>query len=161
MTRTPTSGRWAAVVCAVVAVSACAGQRPQPRVTPPVGDSGVAIVRTAESLLGAPYRDGGADPRGFDCSGYVRYVFAQHGWTLPRDVAHQWQTGREIDRAALRAGDLLFFSTGGPGATHVSIAVDRYRFIHAPSSRGVVRVESLSSPYWSRRFVGARRVVGN
>ena len=160
MTRTPTSARWVALVCATVTVSACAGQRPKPRVTPPSGALGLAIVRTAESLLGAPYRNGGTDPRGFDCSGYVGYVFAQHGWLLPRDVRRQWQTGREIDRTAIRASDLLFFSTTGPGATHVSIAIDRGRFIHAPSSRGVVRVESLSSAYWSRRFVGARRVVG-
>ena len=160
MASIPTPARWTALVCAAVAMSACAGQRPPLRVAPPRGALGFAIVQTAESLLGAPYRNGGADPHGFDCSGYVEYVFAQHGLTVPRDVRRQWQTGRAIDRPAIRASDLLFFSTTGPGATHVSIAIDGGRFIHAPSSRGVVRIESLSSAYWSHRFIGARRVVG-
>lgn len=138
---------------------ACAGQNPRPQVRPPAPASAAAVVRTAEALRGVPYRPGGADPRGFDCSGFVYYVFAQHGTRLPRNVRQQWGIGREVTRGSLRAGDLLFFSTTGPGPTHVTLAVDRDRFIHAPSSRGVVRVESLSSTYWSRRFLGARRVA--
>ena len=147
-----------ALTTSTLTLAACAGRTP-PRVSPPVASPAAAVVRTAESLVGAPYRDGGADPSGFDCSGFVQYVLGQHGIAVPRDVRRQWQSGREVTRDNIRAGDLLFFTTTGPGPTHVTLALDRERFIHAPSSRGVVRVESLSSGYWSRRFVGARRLT--
>lgn len=117
------------------------------------------MVRTAQSLLGVPYRNGGSDPAGFDCSGFVRYVFAQHGVSVPRDVRRQWTAGHEVSRGRIRPGDLLFFSTKGSGPTHVSLAIDTQRFVHAPSSRGVVRIEALTSTYWERRFIGARRVL--
>lgn len=148
-----------AVVALPVVAAACAGQMPRPQVRPPVPGSPSAVVRTAESLLGVPYRAGGADPRGFDCSGFIHYVYARHGISLPRNVRQQWGAGREIARGALRPGDLLFFTTTGPGPTHVTLAVDHDRFIHAPNSRGLVRIESLSSAYWARRFLGARRLT--
>jgi cell wall-associated NlpC family hydrolase len=119
---------------------------------------GYSISSTALSLRGAPYRNGGADPAGFDCSGFVKYVFEQHGVGLPRDTRHQFEVGADIDPAQLAPGDLVFFTTVAPGASHVGIAVGGDQFVHAPSSNGVVRVESLSSQYWSSRFVGARRV---
>jgi cell wall-associated NlpC family hydrolase len=95
---------------------------------------------------------------GFDCSGFTQYVFAQHGLALPREVGDQFRTGRSISPREIRAGDLLFFTTTDPGASHVGIALGEGGFVHAPSSTGVVRVEQLESPYWSRRFVGARRI---
>jgi cell wall-associated NlpC family hydrolase len=113
----------------------------------------------ALDLRGVPYRNGGTSPAGFDCSGLVRYVFDREGVTLPRVTAAQFTAGVSIRREAVRAGDLLFFSTVAPGASHVAIAVDEETFVHAPSSRGVVRVERLALPYWSSRFVGARRVI--
>ena len=119
---------------------------------------GYSISSTALSLRGAPYRNGGADPRGFDCSGFVHYVFTQHGLSMPRDVRQQFSVGQEVDPRGIAAGDLLFFTTVAPGASHVGIAVGGDQFVHAPSSNGVVRVESLSAQYWSNRFVGARRV---
>jgi cell wall-associated NlpC family hydrolase len=131
----------------------------RPEVLPPTGRAGQAVVRTAEALVGTPYRLGGEDPTGFDCSGLVRYVLRQHGLDVPRNVASQWRTGRDIDRSDIRAGDLLFFATKGPGPTHVSLALDRQRFVHAPNARGVVRIESLTSSYWSQRFLGARRLL--
>jgi cell wall-associated NlpC family hydrolase len=117
-----------------------------------------ALVGTALELRGVPYRSGGADTHGFDCSGFTQYVFAQHGVALPRAVRDQLHAGRAVDRRALAAGDLLFFATGGSGASHVAILVGDGEFVHAPSETGVVRVERLGSRYWSRRFVGARRV---
>jgi cell wall-associated NlpC family hydrolase len=117
------------------------------------------VVRTAQSYLGVPYRNGGSDPAGFDCSGFVHYVFARHGVNVPRDVRRQWQFGRKVTGGRVRPGDLLFFSTTGAGPTHVSLAIDNQRFVHAPSSRGVVRIEALTSTYWGRRFLGARRVL--
>jgi cell wall-associated NlpC family hydrolase len=105
-----------------------------------------------------PYRDGGSDLSGFDCSGLVEYVFAQHGLWVPRTVAEQFALGRPVDPPDLLPGDLVFFTTVAPGASHVGIAVSSRQFVHAPSSRGVVRVEPLWAPYWSARYVGARRV---
>jgi cell wall-associated NlpC family hydrolase len=117
-----------------------------------------AVVVTALDLRGVPYRNGGADTDGFDCSGFTQYVFAQHGVGLPREVRDQFHAGRAVDRRALEVGDLLFFSTAGSGASHVAILVGDGEFVHAPSETGVVRVEHLGTRYWSRRFVGARRV---
>jgi cell wall-associated NlpC family hydrolase len=116
------------------------------------------VVGTALSLQGAPYRNGGSDPSGFDCSGFVAYVFAQQGLAVPRTVSEQYDAGREISPDALEPGDLVFFTTIARGASHVGIAISADEFVHAPSSKGVVRVEHLSSPYWSSRFVGIRRV---
>jgi cell wall-associated NlpC family hydrolase len=117
-----------------------------------------AITGTALSLRGTPYRNGGADPSGFDCSGFTQFVFAQHGVTLPRAVADQFRTGTPVRSDELAPGDLLFFSTVAPGASHVAIALGGDEFVHAPSSTGIVRVERLSASYWSQRFVGARRM---
>lgn len=116
------------------------------------------VVGTALSLQGAPYRNGGTDPSGFDCSGFVAYVFAQQGLAVPRTVSELYVAGREISADALEPGDLVFFSTVAPGASHVGIAVSADEFVHAPSSKGVVRVERLSASYWNSRLVGIRRV---
>ncbi len=119
---------------------------------------GYALSSTALSLRGAPYRNGGIDPNGFDCSGFVRYVYQQHGVPMPRAVREQFQVGINVERDRLEAGDLVFFSTVAPGASHVGIMIGGDQFIHAPSERGVVRVENLGANYWASRFVGAKRV---
>lgn len=118
---------------------------------------GYALVGTALSLRGAPYRNGGSDPAGFDCSGFTQYVFAQYGVALPRGVHDQYQWGKPVKPEDLEAGDLVFFTTTEPGASHVAIAIGGDEFVHAPSSAGVVRVEHLSSTYWAPRYVGAKR----
>jgi len=128
-----------------------------PDVAPP-GSFG-SLVRTALDFLGVPYRNGGSDPSGFDCSGFVQWVFGRHGLPLPREVRDQYQVGRKVDLDEVRQGDLLFFETVTRGASHVGIALGNGRFVHAPSSRGVVRVEPYTASYWARRFVGARRVT--
>jgi cell wall-associated NlpC family hydrolase len=129
-----------------------------PATLPPGSADGYSISSTALSLRGAPYRNGGSDPAGFDCSGFVQYVFEQYGIAMPRDVRRQFEVGSIVDTAALEPGDLVFFSTVAPGVSHVGIAVGSDQFVHAPSSSGVVRVERLSAQYWSSRFVGAKRV---
>jgi cell wall-associated NlpC family hydrolase len=118
-----------------------------------------SITGTALGLRGTPYRDGGADPGGFDCSGFVQYVFAQHGVIVPRKVIEQFRAGRDVSSSQLEPGDLVFFTTVAPGASHVGIALGGDAFVHAPSTTGIVRVEHLQAPYWSTRFVGARRVL--
>jgi cell wall-associated NlpC family hydrolase len=135
-----------------------------PAPTPPRRDSrppivdGYALAGTALALRGAPYRNGGSDPNGFDCSGFTQYVFSQYGVALPREVREQYRRGTPVDPEALAPGDLIFFATTDPGVSHVAIAIGGDEFVHAPSSTGVVRVERIRSSYWSQRFVGVRRV---
>jgi cell wall-associated NlpC family hydrolase len=116
-------------------------------------------VASALELRGVPYRNGGSDPEGFDCSGFVWYVFARQGVAIPRTVAAQFAVGTPVSADHLRPGDLVFFDTGVWPASHVGVVVSDDTFVHAPSSRGVVRTEHLSAAYWSRRFVGARRLT--
>jgi peptidoglycan DL-endopeptidase CwlO len=163
----------AVVVVAALLTGGCATTgavpRPFPQPGPPpppdVSSAGstasgerAPLVGTALSLRGAPYRDGGGDPSGFDCSGFVAYVFAQQGQFIPRTVLEQYQLGSAVDRQAIEGGDLVFFSTTSSGASHVGIAISNQEFVHAPSSSGVVRVESLAGRYWASRYLGARRV---
>jgi len=133
---------------------------PDAVIVPPVPDvtPGTLALATALDLRGVPYRNGGSDPNGFDCSGLVQWAFARNGRALPREAREQFLVGREIDRDEVQAGDLLFFDTGSNSVSHVGIALDAENFVHAPRSNGVVRVERFTSNYWSRRYVGARRV---
>jgi len=119
--------------------------RPAPA-APVAPVDGYALTTTALSLRGVPYKDGGSDTSGFDCSGFIQYVFAQNGVQLPRDVHEQFETGRRVRAEDIAPGDLLFFATTTRSASHVGIAIDSDQFIHAPSSKGVVRVERLSQP---------------
>lgn len=130
-----------------------------PTGTPLLRAGGYEVSGTALSLRGTPYRNGGTDPGGFDCSGFVWYVFAQHGVAVPRTVAEQFGAGGSVAATDLQAGDLVFFATAGSGASHVGIVVGGDSFVHAPSSSGVVRVERLGAPYWASRFLGARRLL--
>jgi cell wall-associated NlpC family hydrolase len=134
-------------------------EEPTPAATPEgAAASAPVLIATALGYQGVPYRNGGSDPSGFDCSGFVQWVFAQHGMALPREVRDQFGVGIPIDRDDVRAGDLVFFETVTRGASHVGIALDNETFIHAPSSRGVVRIERYTSDYWKKRYLGARRV---
>ncbi len=162
----------AVVLLTAVIVSGCATTGGVPRPFPvatrtpeatviPGGEVDLRIggvVGTALTFLGVPYRNGGTDPSGFDCSGFVQYVFGQYGASLPREVRTQYQHGQAIALDEVQPGDLVFFETVSRGASHVGIAVGSGRFVHAPSSRGVIRVEPYTASYWARRFVGARRL---
>ena len=117
-----------------------------------------AVVQTALGFRGVPYRNGGSDPSGFDCSGFVQYVFAQHGLALPREVREQFAFGDEIEIADAREGDLIYFSTVAKGPSHVGMVIGGDEFVHAPSSRGVVRVERFSASYWKTRMVAVKRL---
>jgi cell wall-associated NlpC family hydrolase len=117
-----------------------------------------ALVGTALSLRGIPYRNGGTDAHGFDCSGFTQYVFSRYGIALPRDVRSQFRVGKPLEPDEISPGDLVFFTTTNPDVSHVAIAIGGDGFVHAPSTWGTVRVEYLSGNYWSRRYVGARRV---
>ena len=122
--------------------------------------STTSLVVAARQLMGVRYQLGGDSPAtGFDCSGYVRYVYGLFRIPLPRTVAELYRSGKPARLKAIRPGDLLFFRTTGPGVTHVALVVGPDEFIHAPTENGVVRIEKLSSPYWRARLVGARRIL--
>jgi cell wall-associated NlpC family hydrolase len=117
------------------------------------------LVDFAMTLRDIRYRRGGRSPSsGFDCSGFVHYVFAQVlGVDLPENSAAQYRDSAQIDRDDLRAGDLVFFRTRGKRVSHVGIYLGDGRFIHSPTTGERVRVDRMSEKYWSRRFAGARR----
>jgi cell wall-associated NlpC family hydrolase len=117
------------------------------------------LVQMAMKLRDIRYRRGGRAPdTGFDCSGFVQYVFAQAlGIDLPDNSVSQAEAGLRVGRGELKTGDLVFFHTRGKGISHVGIYLDNGRFIHSPSSGKRVRVDELGDPYWAHRFVGARR----
>jgi cell wall-associated NlpC family hydrolase len=123
------------------------------------GTPGGDVVRIALSLRGVKYREGGDSPAaGFDCSGFVRYVFAQERIELPRTVAEQFSVGAPEPLSEVQQGDLVFFTTIAPGPSHVGLAIGDGEFIHAPSGFGAVRVERLDSRYWHDRVIAVKRL---
>jgi murein DD-endopeptidase len=117
-------------------------------------------LTAAQRLAGVRYQMGGDSPTtGFDCSGYVRYVFGLFRIPLPRTVSEQFRSGQAVKGTTIKPGDLLFFKTIGSQVSHVALALGPDEFIHAPAGSGVVRTEKLSSPYWRTRFVGSRRIL--
>lgn len=121
------------------------------------------VEARARRLVGAPYSYGGTSPRGFDCSGFTRYVFAQHGASLPHSSQAQFDMGtrpgyrRVREREHLREGDLVFHKTTSARVGHVGIYVGDGKFVSATSSGGV-RVRSLYDSYWGPRWVGGTRL---
>ncbi len=142
-----------ALVCVVAAtLSAPAFARPakaQPKLA-----AGMRAVRIARTFLGVRYRFGGTDPRGFDCSGLIYFVYRRVGVRLPRTTYDQFGVGRKVTRWALKPGDLLFFY----GRGHVGIYAGKGRFIHSNRTGGSVRIGRLKDGYGAA-LVGARRVA--
>ena len=130
--------------------------------------SGVAHLREmlvdfAVTLRDIRYRRGGREPAtGFDCSGFVRYVFAHAvGLQLPTNSASQFLAGLKVNRADMKPGDLVFFHTHGKSRiSHVGIYISDGRFIHSPASGKSVEISSLNEAYWAKRFAGAKRPEG-
>ena len=117
------------------------------------------LVVRALALVNSPYRYGGRTPDGFDCSGFVGYVFAEAaGLILPRRSEDIVRIGDPLERERLLAGDLVFFNTLGRRYSHVGIYIGDGRFVHAPARGGRVRVEQISDPYWRARYNAARRL---
>jgi len=122
-----------------------------------------ALVALAMQLRDVRYVRGGHSPAtGFDCSGFVRYVFAHAvGLNLPANSARQFLAGVKVKRGDMQPGDLVFFHTRGKKRiSHVGIYLDNGRFIHSPSAGKSVEVSSLDEAYWAKRFAGARRPEG-
>jgi cell wall-associated NlpC family hydrolase len=120
--------------------------------------SGVRVVSIAESFIGTPYRYGGDNPKGFDCSGLVFYSFEQLGVKVPRTAADQRRAAERVTRSSLEPGDLVFFRSSKGRVDHVGIYAGDGRFIHAPSSGHVVSYGYLDDPYYRTHFVSAGRL---
>ena len=119
---------------------------------------GEEIVALAKTFMGVPYVFGGTTPSGFDCSGFLQYVFKQYGINIPRLADEQYLLGKAVKTSQLSPGDLVFFSTYLPGASHCGFYVGDGKFLHTSSSKGV-RIDSLDSEYWKPRFLGGKKIT--
>lgn len=155
-----------ACIALALLLAACSSQAPLPPAAslPESSPHADEVLLRAIGLVGTPYRWGGNTPdSGFDCSGLIGYVYRDAaGLQLPR-TTREMSALRvpQVPRQQLRSGDLLFFATnGGRQVSHAGIYVGEGRFVHAPSSGGTVRLDSLGDGYWHQRYLAARRVLG-
>jgi cell wall-associated NlpC family hydrolase len=144
----------------VATLAGCAGapeapERPAVRAN---DETARKALEYAREMVGKPYKYAGNTPAGFDCSGLVNYSYGKAGLRLPRDTRSQRQMSVAIAVRNLRPGDLLFFDQEGKKASHVGLYIGDGRFVHAPSSGGKVRVDSMKADFWKKHFVDARRV---
>lgn len=117
------------------------------------------LTTAIQSVLGAPYKFGGTTPKGFDCSGFTSYVYAQLGIDLPRDSRSQFGVGTRVSLSEMTKGDLIFFDTGGGVISHIGIYIGNNRMAHATSSGGTVRVDDLDWYKKNYNIVGVKRVL--
>lgn len=125
------------------------------------GTTGAKVVAEAKKHIGVPYKWGGTTTAGFDCSGYTQYVMKKCGVTIGRTTKDQIKNGTSVNKANLKAGDLVFFKDTYEGCTnpsHVGIYIGGNQFIHASSSKGVT-ISQLNSNYYNQHYYGARRVI--
>ncbi|MFN0317267.1 MAG: C40 family peptidase [Burkholderiales bacterium] len=135
-------------------------QEPAPAAVPlPESDHPAQAAEIALSMLGRPYKRGGNTPKGFDCSGLVQFSYKKLGLSVPRDTRGLLAASSAIESGEMRVGDLIFFHVEGKRNSHVAIYLGAERFVHAPSSGGEVRIESLTLPYWAKHFASARRLA--
>lgn len=163
----PYTARFALLALAAL-LTACAGNAPSPDYPadpfPIVGNENADdVLMSAIGLVGTPYRYGGNTPdSGFDCSGLISYVYRNSaGIQLPRSTREMINLrAPTVSRSALQSGDLVFFATnGGSQVSHAGIYVGEGRFVHAPSSGGTVRLDYLSTAYWQKTYLSAKRVL--
>ena len=120
------------------------------------------LIASAMGFLGVAYRFGGTSPTGFDCSGFMQYIFRKtFAVNLPRTSAEQATVGVFVNRNELQPGDMVFFRTSGNRISHVGMYVGNDRFIHAPRTGKNIEITSLSHKYWNSRYATARRVKRN
>ncbi|TNF47693.1 MAG: NlpC/P60 family protein [Deltaproteobacteria bacterium] len=118
---------------------------------------GKQALEVARKMLGTPYRYGGTDPKGFDCSGLVRYAFNQSGVELPRTSRGIFRASQRIDPQTIEPGDLVFFAFSANKISHVGIYAGQSRFIHSPSAGKGVSYARMNNPYWQKRLIAAGR----
>jgi cell wall-associated NlpC family hydrolase len=120
--------------------------------------NGMDVKHAVNEVVGTPYQWGGTTVKGFDCSGFILYIFNQYSVKLPRTSKAQAQEGTKVTQEDLKPGDLVFYNTNGRDISHAGIFIGNGQFAHASSSKGV-RISKLSEDYWEKRYVTARRVV--
>ncbi|HET8761727.1 MAG TPA: C40 family peptidase [Nitrospiria bacterium] len=126
----------------------------------PISETRQRVIATAAQLVGTPYKFGGTTPKGFDCTGYLMYVFRKAAnVALPRTSMEQIQAGDPIPPSQLQPADLVYFRIDRKKDLHLGLYLGEGRFIHAPSSGGAVNIQRLDMEYWRTRFLGARRVL--
>src|SRR5699024_3819513 len=113
------------------------------------------VIGHAKDLIGTPYELGGTSPSGFDCSGFIQFVYEKEDKTLPRTVREVWNYGSLVDEPSI--GDLVFFETYQPGPSHMGIYLGNGDFIHAGSSEGVT-ISNINAEYWHQRYIGAKNI---
>lgn len=144
----------ALIVSLALLLSACSSAPPVRTSAP---DLGALVAREAAQLIGTPYRYGGEDLRGFDCSGLVFYTHDKRGIEVPRTADEQSRAATPVSTDALVPGDLIFFRIRSRRVDHVGIYAGGGRFIHAPSTGQVVSMAYLDDPYYRRHMIGAGR----
>ena len=149
----------AIALCGVSVIVAGCRSTVEPNASPPVvsaaqGERASRVVALALAQVGVPYRWGGADPRGFDCSGLVMYVYGRAGVSLPHGAVKQYRLGTPVSRKDLAPGDIVFFD----GLNHSGIYIGDGRFVHASKTGDGVKVSRLDEAWFERRWVGARRL---
>ena len=172
----PRRWRWLVPITALMALLPCAGASatPQPMSDLPTDvaedfeqaaeraerrrERADGVVKTAAAQIGDGYAYGGMGPDGFDCSGLTAFAFADAGVALPHNSHGQAAMGRPVARNDIRRGDLVFFSTAGPGASHVGIATSATTAVSATNA-GVME-HPTTDAYWGGHYVGARRLLG-
>lgn len=117
------------------------------------------VLQTAKQYMGVPYVWGGVSPSGFDCSGFTQYVLLENGITVPRSADQQYTQGASVSRDQLKPGDMVFFTTYKPGASHVGFYIGNNQFIHASSGAEKVIISDLDNVYYSQHYIGARRLI--
>ena len=132
---------------------------PDPSQAPAAGSIGEQIVAFAEQFLGTPYVWAGSSPSGFDCSGFVSYVFKNFGYTVNRTAASMYTNGVAVEKSELQIGDAVFFASSSESIGHVGIYIGDGEFIHSSSGCGYVTISGLDESYYSRMYVGARRIA--
>ncbi len=168
MSSTPfTAPRWMKLACVLLLVTAGCGHEPVRRVpdsraATPLDASRGHLTRgeqaavSATRQIGVPYRYGGNNARGFDCSGLVQFAWSEAGVRIPRTTSEQWRRMSPVGKQDLRIGDLLFFRIDGR-VSHVGMYLGNGRFVHAPSTGRDVSIASLNSGFYRETFAGATR----
>jgi len=139
-----------AAVCSCLFFASCASMKVSP------SNARSLIVRTAKNMLEKKYEFGKNNPgSGFDCSGLSQYSYKQAGVDIPRTARKQYENSKKISKGDLKNADLVFFSTNGPGPTHVGIYIGGGRFIHSPSEGKRVQIVDMDNPYWRVNYYGS------
>lgn len=163
----PMTSRLVGLCLAAALLTACAAQPTAPRTPAPAtrpnvtADSGRAqspVIEIALAMVGAPYAYGGADPRGFDCSGLVWYAYSRSGFDVPRTALDLYRAARKIGLDVAAPGDLVFFQDEAQ-LSHVGIYLGGERFVHAPASGRSVSIANLDDAYYRMHLVGVGRIA--